>query len=123
MVAGGRSTGDEERFGLLVNIGNTTIHSVHRGHEEVVAPGGSMLASRADAGRLTVRGDRAAWIVIDMPRLSVTRPVPKAEDIVGKRLLGGEALRMVSGYAGLIFQREGFADPRSTRMSRRRSST
>lgn len=112
---GGRhraTAADEERMGLVTNTSGHPIHVVQRGHEEVLAPGGSVLLSRADQGRFTMGRARSSWAVIDMPRLVVTRAAPGAEDLVGKPLVtGGEALRMVSGYVGLIFREGGFADP------------
>ena len=72
-----------------------------------------MLLSRADPGRFQLRADTTAWIIIDMPRTAIVKAARKAEDLVGTTLLAGsEALRMISGYAGLIFREEGFADPR-----------
>jgi hypothetical protein len=95
---------DEERIGLLINVGAAVIPSLHRGHEELLAPGGSMLLSRADAGRFTPKAERSDWVIIDMPREVITRTAPRAEDLVGTPLrAGSEALRMVSGYAALIF--------------------
>ena len=78
-----------------------------------MAPGGSVFLSRSDLGRFRFAGATASWLIIDMPRLAIVRTAPQAEDRVGKPLVaGGEALRMISGYAGLVFREEGFADPR-----------
>ena len=111
-IGASRAASDEERIGLLVNVGNG-IHSVHRGHDQFIPPGGSMLLSRVDPGRFQVRGNTTAWIIIDMPLTGIVKAATKAEDLIGTTLpAGSEALRMISGYAGLIFRQEGFADPR-----------
>jgi AraC-like DNA-binding protein len=103
---------DEGRMGFLVNTSGHPIRSDHRGREEVVQTGGAMLLSRADLGRFLPRGDHISWVIVDMPRVAVTRASPKAEDLVGSVLSGGgEARRMAMSYIGLVLQ-ESFADRR-----------
>jgi AraC-like DNA-binding protein len=112
---GGRRAlpGDEERFGLLINRGPEIIHLRHRGREAVISPGASILMSRADAGHFGLTMERASWVLIDLPRSILTRAARNAEDQVGKTIIGGgEALRMVTGYASLILDGAGNADPR-----------
>jgi AraC-like DNA-binding protein len=107
------TTADEARVGLLINIGDHPAHARQRGHEATVTPGGCVFLSRADLGRFTFDGDKTAWVIIDMPRLAITRAAPGAENLFGRSLnAGGEALRLVTTYTGMILGESSFNDPR-----------
>jgi AraC-like DNA-binding protein len=110
----GRATAeDEERMGFLVNTSAHPIRSSHRGREELLQPGESMLLSRAEQGSFVSGGEYISWVIVDMPRIVIARAAPNAEDLIGAVLSsGGEALRMAKAYASLVFQESGFADPR-----------
>lgn len=105
---------DEGRMGIMINTSGHAIQTKHRGREDALAPGGSMLLCRADEGRFWLGSNSASsWVLIDMPRPAVKRAAPNSEDLVGGVLSGGgEALRLASAYAALVFQEPGFADQR-----------
>jgi AraC-like DNA-binding protein len=101
-------------MGILINMSGGAIQTNHRGRDHLLPPpGGTILLSRADRGRFELSGGTGSWVLIDMPRPSITQAAPNAEDLVGAALSGGgEAVRLVSSYARLVFQDPGFGDGR-----------
>jgi AraC-like DNA-binding protein len=103
---------DEGRIGLIMNTTARAFRMRQRGHDEVLQPGGTMLVSTVDAVRLSAQQTPVTWVMLALPHAAVLRAAPRFEDLVGMPLrTGGEALRMIAGYAGLIIDEGGVAHP------------
>ena len=103
---------DEERMGVIINIGDGPYRIQQRSRDEILQPGATMLVTPVDPVRLTVRKRQASWVMLAVPRQALVRAVPSVEDFVGSPLKGNnDALTMLLGYATVILRQGGFTDP------------